>query len=415
MKLNFLLLSFLFLGTLTFGQDKICGVEHPEDFGILMNEEKVQRLQEIEEFTQEWISQNQDQATPREIITIPVVVHNIYFDESEKFSDLEIQAQIDGLNADFRKRNDNQNIIPEMFRSVVADVELEFCLASVKPNGELTNGIIRKSTDQPNIGAPAFGRLPICHDDLGGSDAWDPKTYINIWVGQLGFGIGRATMPGLADTPSEDGIWIDPTSFGFFCSTESGFYLGRTLTHEMGHYLNLFHTWGGCMIDDLVEDTPWQAKSYAGCPTHPQFSCDSEDMFMNFMDYSDDNCLAMFTEGQKERMLATLADGGPREELTTSQGCDWIKTPDFTLTPDDIQIFPNPANNCVHIDLDIDNNNDLPVKMAIYNTAGQAVYSSEIYVEDLRTFDISKLSNGIYFVYFETKDQVASKKLIVDK
>ena len=182
----------------------------------------------------------------------------------------------------------------------------------------------------------------------------------------------------------------------------------------MGHFFNLYHIWGenGCTIDDLVMDTPMQNVSSSGCPLHQQVSCGSDDMFMNFMDYTDDRCMAMFTKGQKMRMLAAL-DTFPRESLKISDGCARSIIKNITLTPDDILLFPNPATDCIHIDLDLEN--DLPIRMAIYDTKGREIYSNHIFAKDLRTFNISNISNGIYFIYFESNGQVASKKLIIDK
>ncbi|MEM6967293.1 MAG: M43 family zinc metalloprotease [Bacteroidota bacterium] len=399
-------------------QEVMCGLDASLRGDQHLSEEQIRNIEEIEDFTQQWIYENQSRVGLREIITIPVVVHVLYTDESENFSDFEIQAQIDGLSADFRKMNENISTVPAVFQSLVADTEVEFCLASIDPDGKDTNGIVRKNTNQAGIGTlRVSGRRAICYDTYGGSDAWDQDKYINIWVGQMaGQPIGEATMPGQVPFLEEDGIIIDPVAFGFFCSTVNGFYLGRTLTHEMGHFLNLYHLWGegGCNGTDFVEDTPVQMKAYSGCPMHPQVSCGTEDMFMNFMNYVDDNCLAMFTEGQKMRMLATLDENGIRGSLRNSNRCDLVTNPiDITLTKDDISIFPNPASDCIHIDLDIDN--DLPVRMFIFNTMGQTVYSAEVFVKDLRTFDISHYSNGIYFISFETNDQIASTKLIIDK
>lgn len=418
MNIKFLLsiILFLLLPIFAMAQDQYCGARQPDFSGKNMDEASLHRMQKLELFTQQWISENQNTVSLREIITIPVVVHIVWMDESEDFTDLEIEAQIDGLTADFRKLNDNASIIPPVFQPLAADIEIEFCLASVDPNGKETNGIVRKKTEFANTGTTYSGsRRRICYDDLGGSNSWDSEDYINIWVGQLADGvIGIGTFPG-EEIPTEDGIFIDPSAFGFFCSSSKGYFLGRTLTHEMGHFFNLHHIWGknGCNIDDLVDDTPMQDTHYKNqCPSHPQVSCGSEDMFMNYMDYTNDDCMAMFSKGQKMRMLAAL-DTFPRSSLKSSNGCVKAKPKDITLTPDDILLFPNPASECVHIDLDIDN--DLPIRMAIFDTSGREIYSNQVFVKDLRTFDISNISNGIYFIYFESNDQVASKKLIIDK
>lgn len=411
LKFLHLIIAFIFSISCAIAQETVCGVEHRE-----LNETQIHKIQEIENFTQQYISEYHNQVQQREIITIPVVVHIVWKEEEENIPDIEIQAQIDGLTADFRKMNENQSIIPAVFQPLVADVEIEFCLASVDPLGKQTDGIIRKQTTVDNIGsALAFGDKPkICYDNLGGSGGWDPSSYINIWVGKMeSINLGRATMPGEADI-FEDGIFINSDFFGFFCSTSSGYFHGRTLTHEMGHFFNLHHIFAepGECSSDLVDDTPTQSTAYRGCPSFPQNSCGSSDMFMNFMDYVDDNCMAMFTHGQKMRMQAALAEP-TRAGLKNSKGCDWIPTQNRSLTPDDILLFPNPAAECVHIDLDLDN--DEPITMSIFNTAGQAVYSNMVFVKDLRTFDTSNFSNGVYFIYFEANSQVASKKLIINK
>ena len=417
MNIKFLpsIILFLLLPIFLMAQDQYCGATQPDFSGKNIDDATLHRMQKLELFTQQWIGENQNKVSLREIITIPVVVHIVWMDESENFTDLEIEAQIDGLTADFRRMNDNASIIPTIFQPLAADVEIEFCLASVDPNGKETNGIVRRETEFANVGTTnSLNRRRICYNDLGGSNSWDSEDYINIWVGQLEGVIGIGTFPGV-EISTEDGVFIDPSAFGFFCSSSKGYFHGRTLTHEMGHFFNLHHIWGksGCDTGDLVDDTPMQDTNYNGqCPSHPQVTCGSADMFMNFMDYTNDDCMAMFTKGQKERMLAAL-NSDYRVSLKNSGACDFGNTKDLTLTPDDILLFPNPASDCVHIDLDIDN--DLPIRMAIFDTAGREIYSNQIFVKDLRTFDISNISNGIYFIYFESNNQVASKKLIIDK
>ncbi len=418
MNIKFLpsIILLFFLPLFSMAQADYCSTHQPDFSGKNMDGTTLHQMEELEAYTQRWIAKNQNRVSLREVITIPVVVHILWNTPADNFTDLEIEAQIDGLTADFRKRNENVSIIPPVFQPFAADVEIEFCLATVFEGTE-TNGIVRKETPFTGIGSleHSDGRKRICYDDLGGSDAWDPDNYINIWVGQLNGPLGKATFPSMADSKFEDGVFIDPSAFGFFCSSTSNYFLGRTLTHEMGHFFNLHHIWGedGCVTGDLVDDTPMQDTDYRSqCPSYPQVSCGSEDMFMNYMDYTNDNCMAMFTKGQKMRMLAAL-DTFPRESLKTSGGCALGNTKDITLTPDDILLFPNPASDCVHIDLDLDN--DLPIRMAIFDTAGREIYANQIFVKDLRTFDISNISNGVYFIYFETNNQVASKKLIIDK
>ena len=385
---------------------------HPEE------EEKISKL-EIK--THEWIAENQNAVSTRELITIPVVVHLVYNDDKFNFTDVEIQSQIDGLTADFTQSNSNQNIIPDHFKDRAANVEFEFCLATVTPDGIRTNGIERKqNTSIENIGTDkVFGvKRTICYTSEGGLDAWDTNHYLNIWVGEMESILGEATFPGMARVPEEDGVFIDVEAFGFFCSDETNFHLGRTLTHEVGHFFNLKHIFGDvedCNHDDGVEDTPLQKMRNSGCISEMKTNtCDSGEVYemtVNFMDYVDDECMAMFTNGQKMRMLAAL--NTYRSGLKNSIGCSLINLEPTTIVPDKITTFPNPASNCVHIDLGIDA--DFQVNIKFINTAGQRLLSERVYVKDFRSFDISNYPNGIYFLLIENGNNFASKKIIISK
>src|SRR5687768_11996638 len=158
-----------------------------------------------------------------------------------------------------------------------------------------------------------FGRYVLYYDELGGKTGWDPTRYINIWVAEFGNGlIGYGSAPGTAPDPKENGVVIDPVYFGAARSADdlsinSG---GHTLTHEMGHFLGLLHIWGddddSCTDSDEVEDTPNAEGPYLGCPSGTQVSCGVSNMYENFMDFTDDRCLAAFTHGQAMRMQAVL-------------------------------------------------------------------------------------------------------------
>ena len=249
--------------------------------------------------------------TKRNKIVIPVVVHVVWFGADENISDDQIQSQIDVLNKDFNRRNIDQDQIPSIFREVVGDAGIEFYLATADPDGNPTKGIIRRQTSFIDIAdqGELWDNKRIYYQAQGSSDAWDSKTYLNIWVSRMNDYLGYATKPGEANI-LEDGVVIDPRVFGRIGQVASPLNLGRTTTHEVGHYLNLEHLWGDeiddCTTDDFVEYTPCQARPYYGCPEHPQISCGSRDQLMNFMDYVADQCMFLFTQGQKDRMLATL-------------------------------------------------------------------------------------------------------------
>ena len=147
----------------------------------------------------------------------------------------------------------------------------------------------------------------------GGSDVVDPAHYLNIWVCNLAKYLGYAQFPG--DNPSSDGVVILYSAFGRTGTLLPKYDKGRTATHEIGHWLNLRHIWGDMQCgNDFVDDTPKHTTANFGCPAFPHYnSCDNAaEMTMNYMDYTDDACMYMFTNGQKSRMLAVLASGGPR-------------------------------------------------------------------------------------------------------
>ncbi len=352
-----------------------------------------------------------------EVFTIPVVVHVVWKEAQENISDDIIFSQIESLNKDFQQRNTNQNVIPNEFAGLAADIGFEFCLANIDPLGAQTNGIVRTETDYSCIGN--FGEVTengvprVYYTNLGGSDAWDSDRYLNIWVASTcrQF-VGYGSFPG-EFIKEEDGIIVHSDFFGIRdqASTSAPYFLGKTATHEIGHYFNLRHIWGesgSCDMDDGISDTPFQETSYLNsCPIHPISSCGSNDMFMNFMDYSDDECLAMFTLEQKNTMLATLM--AERASLLESDVC--VKEEIVFDTP--IFLYPNPAKDCLNILLDETIQGTIDLR--ILNTAGQEVYINTINASGLHAPDLSHLANGIYFVNFNHNDEVYFSKFVIAK
>ncbi|MCL4129854.1 UNVERIFIED_CONTAM: hypothetical protein GTU68_065460 [Idotea baltica] len=272
----------------------------------------VERMEQIERFTQSYALQYPDGGT-RAVVTIPVVVHVVYRTSTENISDAQIQSQIDVLNADFRRLNSDADNV----WSQAADAEIEFCLATVDPCGRSTNGITRTVTTTSGFGKSNS----LKSDDLGGKDAWPADEYMNLWVCNIGGGtLGYAQFPGGA--AATDGVVIDYRYMGTSGTATAPFDLGRTGTHEVGHYLNLRHIWGdgGCGVDDFISDTPDSDAENYGCAIG-HVSCMTTDMVQNYMDYSDDACMNLFTSGQKTRMKALFGAGGSRVGLLTSNGC----------------------------------------------------------------------------------------------
>jgi hypothetical protein len=274
----------------------------------------------IEKQTERFVSEGK---TLRALKTIPVVFHVIYRTATENISDAQIMSQLTILNADFRKLNTDWLNTPVPFQGLAADCEIQFCLAQQDPNGNPTTGIKRVLTSVTSFSS----NNAMKYTAQGGSDIWDRNRYLNIWVCNLGGGLlGYAQFPGGA--AATDGIVINHTATGNVGTAAFPFNKGRTATHEVGHWLNLFHIWGddgtGCNGSDQVNDTPNQGGSNYGCPTFPKVSCSNGvngDLFMNYMDYTDDACMYMFTNGQKARMDVLFAAGGSRAALLTSNGC----------------------------------------------------------------------------------------------
>ena len=255
-------------------------------------------------------------ALRRGVIRIPVVVQ-IVLRKPTQVTDAQVGRQIERLNLDFRKRNPDVAKVPAAFRPLVADAKIEFTLARKTPTGRPTRGIRRKKTSKASF---SHVRDDVKDPAAGGLAPWDPERYLNLWVCALEGGtLGYGQFPG--GPPETDGVVILHDAFGTGGSAEAPFDLGRTTTHEVGHYLNLSHIWGesripSCQDDDFVGDTPPQFDKNFGSPSFPHVSCNNGphgDLFMNYMDYVDDAAMFMFTKGQVARMRATLS--GPLRRL----------------------------------------------------------------------------------------------------
>lgn len=250
------------------------------------------------------------------ITTIPVVVHVVYNRTAENISRAQIRSQIAVLNRDFRATNPDKSKVPTVFGGLVADARIQFALATRNPSGLPTSGIIRKRTTRTSFGTGDT----VKSSATGGADPWPSSKYLNIWVCTLAGGLlGYAQFP--SGPPATDGVVILNIAFGTSGTAAAPFNLGRTTTHEVGHWLNLRHIWGDtedCSGGDLVADTPNAEGPNYGKPIFPHISCSNGpngDMFMDYMDYVDDDSMFMFTPQQVARMHTTL--DGPRAIIGT--------------------------------------------------------------------------------------------------
>ncbi|MEO0896231.1 MAG: GEVED domain-containing protein [Bacteroidota bacterium] len=314
-----------------------CGTDHQLESLYQSFPQYLLKKQQIEEHTQRYIQQKNLNGNRDGLgtITVPVVVHVVYNTPQENISDAQILRQMDVLNEDFRRTNsDTTSRWPQ-----ADDMEIEFCLASIDPDGLATTGITRTFTTVTSFS----GGSNINFDAQGGKTAWPTSEYLNIWVCDLDGGVLGYAIP--FGPASRDGVVVGYTNFGSGGTAQAPFNLGRTLTHEVGHWLNLAHMWGsgngGCGQDDNVGDTPTSTAPYFGCPG-VSTSCGSEDMTENYMDYVNDACMHLFTTGQKDRMRAVLAPGGPRASILTSNKCcinSCAIAPEFDIETDNDSVI----------------------------------------------------------------------------
>ena len=271
------------------------------------------RQNSIEQGIRRSIERGEAQRMMRRLITIPVVVHVVYKTQSENISDAQVKSQIAALNKDYAQKND-QSLVPTAWTGLAGNPNVQFALAKKEPNGKATTGITRTKTMRSSFGTGDSVKTRVG----GGHPAWPADRYLNLWACTLSGGLlGYAQFPG--GPARTDGVVILNTAFGTSGTAAAPFNLGRTATHEVGHWLNLRHIWGDrddCGGTDFVTDTPNAQLPNYGKPTFPHLSCNNGpngDMFMNYMDYVDDAAMVMFTAGQVVRMNATLA--GPRKKI----------------------------------------------------------------------------------------------------
>ncbi len=311
MKLLSTLLLFVLVTTCSLQAQRNCSSMEVLEMQLQENPQQEEIMRQIEKFTRE--SQNNPSKMVDGVITIPVVFHIVWNTNAENISDAQVESQLQILTDDFRRFNaDADNTWGQ-----ATDTEIQFCMASVDPNGNATNGITRTNTSTSAFSANDNMKF----NSSGGKDAWPAADYLNFWVCDLSGGLlGYAQFPG--GPASTDGVVCDYQYVGNIGTATAPFNLGRTGTHEVGHWLNLRHIWGdgGCNVDDFVSDTPTSDASNVGCAVG-HVSCGSTDMVQNYMDYSDDACMNLYTVGQKDRMRALFDPGGFRESLLSSNGC----------------------------------------------------------------------------------------------
>lgn len=356
------------------------------------------------------------------VITIPVVVHVVWNTAQQNISDSQVVSQINVLNTDYIRMNSDTVNTPSVFQTLAANPQIQFCLAQQDPQGNPTNGITRTQTSKTDFGTPLLfsGDTSIWNTSLGGYDKWDTSQYFNIWVCPLGSFIGGLGFwPGGTSliAGSQDGVLINYTYFGTLGTATAPYNLGRTTTHEVGHYLDLHHLWGdvssnsNCAATDYCNDTPTQVQATQNCPAFPfTDGCTSASpglMFMDFMDYPPDNCKNMFTIDQSIRMNACL--NGARASLLTSLAC----TPPVIGINDvsqmnAVNIFPNPTNS----QFTVYGLRSTVNTIEVYNSLGQIVHKQTVNSKQ-ETVNLSAAS-GVYSVKIYSEENPVVKKIIIE-
>ncbi len=447
---------FLLISQILVAQNvKKCNTTFLMNNEIEKNEEYLENRKRLIVEDKLWINQNHNTSNKRSTITIPIVVHVIYrtnhanIGSGTNISDARIEDAIRILNEDYSKTNPEfPNPPRNTFLNSSGNPNLEFCLATIDPSGNPTNGITRTATTQTNWDADDQGGWgsdgeanAMKKTSSGGIDSWDYQKYLNIWVCDLtnsqsgGMTLGYAYLPGLPSSSWNDQTWKDGlvVDFQWFGTIQGASGDSRTATHEIGHYLGLNHTFcesqgGGCCDNDdnNVDDTPLCYDSnndgpYFGPVTSSTdnntcndigqgFSSDLLDMDENFMAYSQNTW--MFSHDQVNAMNATL--NGERSNLKNSNvtvNCSGTVDINNMSENNATKVYPNPTKGKVLIQNLIQTSNN---SIIIRNILGEIILTSDSR-NSLVSLDISHLKNGIYFIEIASNNGVRIEKVILSK
>lgn len=317
-----------------------CGTMYADSV-LRANTPGIPSLEDFERWIQReialYLQQNQNARGGRQVYTIPVIVHVVHNGEpvgtGRNISQAQVYSQIDVLNEDFRRLNADAVNTLSQFQPVAADIEIEFCPARVDPNG---NVLAEPGIHRYNGGQATWSNTSAIDNTLKPATIWDPNRYFNIWTvdfggnGLLGYaqfpqGSGLPGMPTGTQSANTDGVVVYYRAFGRVGNVQSPYNRGRTTTHEVGHWLGLRHIWGdgGCSQDDFCADTPPADAASTGCNLNRQ-SCGGLNMVQNYMDYSNDACMNLFTRDQKNRMRTALTVAVRRASLLNSTVCQVV-------------------------------------------------------------------------------------------
>ncbi|MES2567699.1 MAG: M43 family zinc metalloprotease [Bacteroidota bacterium] len=385
------------------------------------------------------------------VYTIPVVFHIIHSGQavgtSYNISLAQVNSQINILNQDFRKTNPDfaTTVTQTSFVNSAADCEINFCAARISPSGTLMAepGVDRISTVAKGWNAPPYKGMiepgGYIDNTIKVNSSWDPTKYLNIWIlpmndGVLGYAqfptVPAGTTPitdivGWGGAANTDGVVFDYRYVGNVGAATYPFNKGRTATHEIGHWLGLRHINGDASCgNDYCTDTPAQGSLTSGCPSTTGgasvagctvTSNPPGKMYQNFMDYSDDRCMTMFTTAQKARMQACMANCARRTSLNTSTVCNVSSVIGINenVSEMNMEVFPNPSSGDLYVTVNMLNQQDYTI--TIINTLGQTVKEIKQVQSNGSTLkiDLSDKSPGIYFVTVKSKSVSKTKRIVL--
>lgn len=361
-----------------------------------------------------------------DVVRIPVVVHIVHDNtagtiggiNNANVSDAQVLNQIRVLNEDYRRKPNTKGFNNN---AVGADLQIEFFLATADPNGKPTNGITRHYyTDQHSF--------DIYSDEtvLANIVSWPSDRYLNIWVVRASSTsyLGVAQFPSVSgiaglDNSSElqdkvDGAIIDFRAFGTGGAiTTKLYYLGRTATHEIGHWLGLLHTWGDAFCGtDYCNDTPTCESGNQSANCGPKYSnCNgtrTRNMTENYMDYSPDSCMNVFTVNQSERIRAVL-EASPRRAKLVRLACTQVAY----SSSFQIEVYPNPTPNDLNVKVILTEFGDFDIEL--FAMTGQRIYAASYkgYPSWIAAIPTTDIANGEYVLRVSTANESINKRVIL--